>query len=399
MLQGEGYDDDAMQRALELDDRDDAPAFLRSRWHYGLTLAWAGQLDQARAELAAIRQRCAERGDENELAAISFWAVQVEIWRSDFAAAAALTEDSYDRGLLVGGDEMSGLSRLNKCVVAAYAGRVDEARSLGAEAIAAAQRYGGLAVAAWAAMCIGFLEVSLGNYEAALAALAPLILTQNAAPEATEIYLAWFVPDAVEALIQLGRLDEVEPLIERLERNGRRLDRPWMLAMGARGRAMLLAAHGDLDSADAMAQHAIVHHGRLPMPFERARTQQLVGQIQRRRRQKERAAATLGEALATFARLGTSLWTERARTELARVNVAVTGAQLTPSEQRIAELAASGMTNRDVAAVMFISPKTVEANLSRIYQKLNIRSRAELGVWMSRATDRETPDSAPDPRA
>jgi DNA-binding NarL/FixJ family response regulator len=87
----------------------------------------------------------------------------------------------------------------------------------------------------------------------------------------------------------------------------------------------------------------------------------------------------LREALSTFEELGTPLWAERARAELARVNVATHGAELTPSERRVAELAASGMTNRDVAAALFISPKTVEANLSRVYQKLGIRSRAELG--------------------
>ncbi|MDT5005002.1 MAG: hypothetical protein QOJ24_2178 [Mycobacterium sp.] len=381
MLQGEGYDDDDMQRALELDDRDgDTPAFMRSRFHYGLTLSWTGQLDQARAELAAIRRRCAERGEENELACISLWAVQVEIWRSDFSAAAALADDSYDRGLLVGGDEMLGLSRLNKCVVAAYAGRVDEARSFGAEGIAACQRYGGLAVAAWGVMSIGFLEVSLGNYEAALATLAPLILTQSATPAATEIYLAWFVPDAVESLIQLGRVDEAEPLVERLESNGLRLDRPWMLAMGARGRAMLLAAHGDLDGANAAARQAMTEHDRLPMPFERARTQLVVGQLQRRGRQHDAAATTLREAVRAFEEMGATLWAQRARAELDRTTVGSRrDSALTPTEQRVAELAASGMTNRDVAAALFISPKTVEANLSRIYHKLGIHSRAELG--------------------
>ena len=79
------------------------------------------------------------------------------------------------------------------------------------------------------------------------------------------------------------------------------------------------------------------------------------------------------------------LWADRARAELARANVGSnrTG-QLTPSEQRVAELAASGMKNRDVANALFISPKTVEANLARIYRKLGIKSRAELGRHVGR---------------
>ncbi len=394
-LQGEGYDETRMRRALELEDREtDPPMVFRPRWHYVFLLSWTGQLDQARREITAVRLRCAERGEEYELAVMSIWYMQIEIWRSDFPAAAAVAEDGCERARLLGGDDTVDLLRINRCVAAAYAGRVEQAREDGVASIAAWQRNGGLAVMAWGLMYLGFLEVSLGNYEAALATLEPLIFVQSATPDATEIYLAWFVPDAVEALIHLGRLDEAEPLIERLQRNGARLDRPWNLAMGARGRAMLLAALGDLESARAAVQHAMTQHDRLAMPFERARTQLLVGQLQRRQRQKDSAAATFGEALKAFEELGTPLWAQRARAELARVNVAASGSELTPSEQRVAELAASGMTNRDVAAAMFISPKTVEANLSRIYHKLDIRSRAELGRRIVGRADRETPDSA-----
>ncbi len=186
-------------------------------------------------------------------------------------------------------------------------------------------------------------------------------------------------------MIALDRLDEAERVIDALESNGRRLDRPWMLAVGARCRSMLLAARGDIDAASEAAERALREHERLPMPFELARTQLLAGQVQRRRRQREAASATLREALATFEDLGTPLWAERARAELNRASGTRTRAELTASERRVAELAASGMSNRDMAAALFISPKTVEANLSRIYRKLNIHSRAELGGLMGRA--------------
>jgi DNA-binding NarL/FixJ family response regulator len=186
-------------------------------------------------------------------------------------------------------------------------------------------------------------------------------------------------------MIQLGRLDEAEPLIERLERNGERLDRAWMLAVGGRCRGMLLAARGDVEGAVAAALRAMAEHDRLPMPFERARTQLLVGQLQRRQKQREVASATLREALSVFESLGTPLWAQRARAELDRASGVRTRAELTASERRVAELAASGVTNREMAATLFISPKTVEANLSRVYRKLNIHSRAELGRIMGRA--------------
>jgi DNA-binding NarL/FixJ family response regulator len=119
------------------------------------------------------------------------------------------------------------------------------------------------------------------------------------------------------------------------------------------------------------------------MPFELARTQLLLGELQRRRRQKSAAAATLHEALHTFDKLNTPLWADRVRAELDGMSVRTPRSVLSPSERRVAELVATGMTNRDVAAALCISPKTVEANLSRVYHKLDIRSRAELGHHIS----------------
>jgi hypothetical protein len=131
---------------------------------------------------------------------------------------------------------------------------------------------------------------------------------------------AAFIPDAVEAMVGLGRHADAVPLIEELEQNGARLGRSWMLAVGARCRSMWLAATGDIAAAMRMAEHAMTEHDRLPMPFERARTKLLSGQLQRRQRQKETAAATLRDALEAFEAMGTPLWADRARAELARTN-------------------------------------------------------------------------------
>jgi DNA-binding CsgD family transcriptional regulator len=146
---------------------------------------------------------------------------------------------------------------------------------------------------------------------------------------------------------------------------------------------MLLAARGDVEAACLAAERAMVEHQRLPMPFERARTQLLLGQLQRRRRHREVASGALTEALRVFEQLETPLWAGRARAELARGSGSIAATDgLTPAERRVAELAATGMTNRSVAAALFISPKTVETNLARVYRKLDIRSRAELGQRM-----------------
>jgi DNA-binding NarL/FixJ family response regulator len=252
-----------------------------------------------------------------------------------------------------------------------------------AEALAAGERCGSRRLGEWPVTMLGFLEVSLGNHYAALTTVASLLPMLELFPDSTEVINASYVPDAAEALIHLGRLAEAEPMVAMLERNGRRLDRPWMSAVGARCRGMMLAAGGDVDGANRAVQQALAEHDRLPMPFERARTQLLAGQLLRRQRQKDQAATTLREALQTFEDLNTRLWADRARAELARADVGTRRmSNLSPSEQRVAELAASVMTNRDVAAALFISPKTVESNLARIYRKLGIHSRAELGRHM-----------------
>src|SRR4029077_689794 len=155
----------------------------------------------------------------------------------------------------------------------------------------------------------------------------------------SEIMTATFIPDAVEAMVSTGRHADAVPLIEELEQNGARLDRPWMLAVGARCRSMWLAATGDIAAAAEMAEQAMAEHARIPMPFERARTQLLLGQLQRRQRQKDAASITFTEALAEFEEMNTPLWTDRARNELARVSP-TRDHLLSPSEQRVAELAA-----------------------------------------------------------
>jgi DNA-binding CsgD family transcriptional regulator len=383
-LRGDGLDEASLARAVELEDHHaDIPMAFRPSMQNAMLLAWTGRLDQAHDELASIRRRCIERGEENELMFVAVHSVLLEIWRGNFTDATLIGEDTMERSLQLGGDVPLFVAMTIRAALAALAGREDQARRATGEALAASQRCGANLLVVWTLTTLGFLELSLGNYDAALVAVGPLLSHLDAAPKATEIPAASFVPDAVEALIQLGRLAEAEPLIDTLERNGARLDRAWMLAVGARCRAMLLAAHGDVDAAMHAAQRAMAEHDRLPIPFDRARTQLLVGQLQRRLRQRDAAAATLRDALEAFESMGIPLWAERARAELGRTSVGVSRtAGLTPAEQRVAELAASGMTNRDVAAELFISPKTVEANLSRIYRKLDIHSRAELGRHM-----------------
>jgi DNA-binding CsgD family transcriptional regulator/tetratricopeptide (TPR) repeat protein len=384
---GEGLNREALQRALELEE-DSAPfsAMLNPTLQHAELLNATGQFNEARRELRAIRQRYIDRGAESELMVVSFHSALNEIWSGNFAEAAQIGEDAMVRARQLDSDLPMSVALMIQAAVAAYVGEEQTARRNAGEALATAQRCDSPAlVTVWPTTTLGFLEVSLGNYAAALSTLEPLLMTFAEAPRATEIFVAPFVPDAAEALIQLGRLEEAETLIDVFERNGRDLDRPWMLATGARARAMLLAAQRDPSAALRSARQAMAEHDRLPMPFERARTQLILGELQRRQRSREQAAATLRSAEAAFVALGTPLWAARARTSLERIRLGSSDSGvLTSAEQRVAELAAAGKTNHDIASSLFISPKTVEVHLSRIYRKLDIRSRAELGRRLDR---------------
>ena len=142
---------------------------------------------------------------------------------------------------------------------------------------------------------------------------------------------------------------------------------------------MLAASRGDLAEAQSSLEHATQAHDRVQQPFELARTLLVFGEVLRRAKQKRSARDALDRAAAMFDELGTPIWAARARTSLARISGrSAPAGELTETERQIAHLAAEGKTNREVAEVLFLSQKTVEANLSRAYRKLGIRSRRQL---------------------
>ncbi len=381
---GAGVDEANLQRALALeDDQSPAQVAFQPRMHYAILRSWTGELDVARKELRLINQRRIENGEESESLFISYHRAMIEIRSGDFAEAHRIAEEAMDRAAHLDGDVHLFSAVAIRSALAAYEGRVDAARNDARVALEASDRSEGRELSGWMTTNLGFLETSLGNYQEAMTVLQPVVDGLFADPDYSEIIVAASVSDAVESMVALGRLDGAERLTDLMARNGKRLDRAWMLAVAGRCSAMLLAANGDLGAGERAAQEAMAQHDRVPMPFERARTQLLLGQIQRRQRKRHAAAASLAEALATFERLNTPLWGDRARTHLARVAGGAATNVLSPSEQRVAELAAMGMTNRAIAGKLFISPKTVDTNLFRIYRKLGIHSRAELGRWVS----------------
>jgi DNA-binding CsgD family transcriptional regulator len=170
----------------------------------------------------------------------------------------------------------------------------------------------------------------------------------------------------------------------------------WAFTIASRCRALLSAAAGDSDAAYASLDRALELHEQLQEPFERGRTLLVRGTLQRRNRKKRPARESLSQALAVFDELGARLWSERARAELRRIGgrAPTTPGVLTPTEERVAALVAAGRTYREVADALFISPKTVQWNLSKIYRKLGIRSGGELAARLAQQVG--SPGSAPD---
>ncbi|MBV9514725.1 MAG: protein kinase [Mycobacteriaceae bacterium] len=315
---GPGLDEDALRSALELEDRDiDVPITFRASVIAPLILAWTGRLEEGHAQMQAVRERFVERGAERDLMAVAGFCALIDIWRGRFDLAAHQAKDAVARAEQLGGRDVLIIPLTIRAVVAAYTGQVREARADADAVVEGARRCGSPRLAEWPAKTLAFLDVSLGNYAQALTSLAPLLSRFDTTP-GMEIMQAWYVPDAVEAMVALDRLDDAVPLIDSLEQNGARHDRSWLLAVGARCRSMWLAAQGDVDAAERAALQAMAEHERLPMPFERARTQVVLGQLQQRLGRTEMAAATLGDALAAFDEMGTELWAQRARAELAR---------------------------------------------------------------------------------
>jgi DNA-binding CsgD family transcriptional regulator len=202
-------------------------------------------------------------------------------------------------------------------------------------------------------------------------------------------------PDLIEAYVRAGRREDAEAALARLEAESARTGSAWAAATVARCRALLAPD----DAVRERFEEALALASALPMPFERARTQLALGERLRRAKQRAQARGPLQEALDAFERLGARPWAERARTELRATGQSSTrrsetaAEQLTPHELQIALLVAQGMTNREAAAALFLSPKTIEYHLGQIYRKLDVRGRAQLARLMAM----ELPEGESDP--
>ena len=229
----------------------------------------------------------------------------------------------------------------------------------------------------------GFIECSDRAWSAALDALREVaeIFTRTKMVDLEQ--LLWAV-DYADAALQVGALDEVEKAIGFLRRQGESV-RPEALVAADRCQALLRAARGEIEEAVQDLVEIVELEG-AECPFEHSRSKLALGQVYRRAGFKAKASQILLEAAEAFETLGAKCWATRARDEAARSGLHPTTTTLTETERRVAELVASGMSNQQTAAALFIAPKTVEANLTHIYRKLSVRSRTELANLISRTS-------------
>jgi DNA-binding CsgD family transcriptional regulator len=379
-----------IERAVELErslgeflSYPDSPSHL-----YGVVLLAVDRLDEARRQLEESYERGLALGDTHRLIHLG-WLAELELRAGNWERALGYARACEGLGRQFGVRDADAWGAWSRALVEAHLGNVDAAAEAGERASRLARATGSHWILTLSELALGFLRLSDGREAEALDHLLPL-LEARAGVELQPSLVARTLSNAIEALIGTGELGHAETLAGRLEQHARVMPVPSAMAAAARCRALVLAQSGDLPGARASIEHALAAHARIAEPFELGRTYLAQGVVERRAKQKAEAREALGRAEAIFAELGARLWLERAEGELARTGLTRSSErELTPTELRTAELAAAGFRNKEIAGALFVSVKSVEASLSRIYAKLGIRSRAELASRLVRERERD----------
>lgn len=382
---GAGVRHDLFERAIALDR---SPGAASPRSHLAKVVMDNDGHHEARAALTLLLEETMETGDLYSASTHQFHLAELDVWAGSWLSALEYAEESLQLRQHL---DQAGAPLYVEGMARACLGEVDQARNVAEAGLEEARRAEDVVFCIQNLHVLGFVELSLGHHGAAHARLG----------EATDLMRSrWnrefgdchVVPDEIESLVALGYLARAEDLAGWMDEVARSTQRAWTVAMAARSQALIHAARNDLEGADVTLEQALAAHTRLPMPLELGRTLLTRGIVQRRMKRRAAARESLEGALALFDDLGATLWTERARSEIERIGVR-SGAQigLTPVEQRIASLVAHGCTNGEIAAKLSLSRKTVEANLSRSYRKLGVRSRAELVARLATVQGRPRP--------
>ncbi len=340
-------------------------------------LVWRGELARARASLDSLAALADERGDLTSYAMVRMHRVEVELRSGEFNAAQLLLEEWGESSDY----ETQFRPQYPRCraLLATGRGEAEEAGRWARETILLAQATGSTWDELEARRALGMTALLEQTLEGALAELSMVwahceregVLDPGVFPVA---------PDLVEALVELERFEDAEDVVDRVAEEAVRQDHPWGRATASRCRAVLRLVGGGYDEADAaLMRQAAADLARLESRFDAARCLLTLGRAQRRFKQWRAARETLEETIAAFDRLGAPGWVLRARAELERVGGRRRAAGgLTASERRVVELAAQGLSNKEIAASLYVTVNTVEVHLAHAYPKLGVHSRGQL---------------------
>jgi ATP/maltotriose-dependent transcriptional regulator MalT len=381
---GEGMREDLVDRALVavVPPRQ----FLMERrpnMSLGHLRLWSDDFAAARTHYDFEYRRAIEEGQEIGLPMILWGFAQLELQVGNVSRAEELVAHGYEAAAMFSDAVPQIFMTLARAMLHAHRGRVADARQDLTRCLERGRELGVPQFVGGVALWVGSsLDLSLGDSASAHRWLEPFTETVLG-PGAWEPAMVPFVPDEIEALTRLGALDAAQNLLEHYESRALSLGRHSAIGAAGRCRGLLLAARGDTASALSALEGSQSCFESLGLPLEGARTLLITGEVNRRARQKGAAKEVLTSALESFEDLGAALWAERVREQLERIGnrPGGTGAsgELTDAERQVAELVVAGRTNREAAAELFMAVRTLEAHLSRIYRKLGIRSRTELG--------------------
>jgi DNA-binding CsgD family transcriptional regulator len=345
----------------------------------GVRLAFRGELAQAREVFRRLLVSADERGEARSGLVLILQLVYVELRAGDTAAAARLLEE-WDQWSALEPEAWIARACL-EAVLAAVRGQPDRAKELAARMLEASESDSWGRLLGWleAQRALGLVGLLERAPERAIASLGAV--WEHTVREGVDDPGAFPVAgDLVEALAESGRFEEANEVIGRLDRLACEQRHPWGLATLKRSLAAVALADGYEDRAAAQLSGAADDYRGLGIGFESARALLFLGRVQRRSKKQAAARDSLEQARSAFERLGCPGWAGLAGAELDRVSGRARAASggLTPSEQRVAELVAGGLSNKEVAAQLYVSVYTVEAHLSNAYAKLGIRSRTQL---------------------
>ena len=361
-----------LERGVEIEERLDLPLeYVESpRVFLGRLLMRQGDLDRARAIFHELEAKATARGDEESRMLILWQLASLEWLAGRWTRALEHASSAHEFGEQTQFFHGPGWAGRINALLEVDLGLVEEARMSAEAGCEFAETYSLEFFAVFALGALGRLELVVGNLAAAGERLRELPRRLLAGGLNDPTPFVW--ADAIETLIVLGEQEQAREYLEPYELHAVRLGSPYARAGASRCRALLLAAEGELASALSSFESSIADAE--PFPLEHARTLLCLGMVLRQAQQKKASRQALDRALAIFEELGAPLWADKARAELRRISGrAAASDELTESERRVAELAARGRTNREIAAELFMGVSTVEAHLSHVYRKLGVR--------------------------